>query len=187
MSIADPSISDISSVTEKFSEDILPKNMPDDIKEKIKAGYEGKDVLTKLEFTHPNNALLDLDEESHGTQKFFAYSGYWIDALENGKVVVVDELDNSLHPLAVRFLINLISDPEKNKNNSQLIFSTHDTSLLDSNIFRRDQIWFVEKDKHNATQLYSLLDFSPRKDEAIGRGYLQGRYGALPYIGDWSI
>jgi uncharacterized protein len=59
--------------------------------------------------------------------------------------------------------------------------------LLDSNIFRRDQVWFVEKDKHNATQLYPLLDFSPRKDEAIGKGYLQGRYGALPYIGEWSF
>lgn len=187
INVADSSISDILTATEKFSPEKLPKDMPDSIKDKIKNDLLGKEVLTKLEFVHPGNAALDLEEESHGTQKFFAYAGYWIDALENGKVIVVDELDNSLHPLAVRFLINLISDPEKNKNQSQLIFTTHDTSLLDSNIFRRDQIWFVEKDKHNATQLYPLLDFSPRKDEAIGRGYLQGRYGALPYIGDWSF
>jgi uncharacterized protein len=187
INVADPGVSDILTATEKFSPENLPKDMPDSIKEKIKNDLSGKDVLTKLEFIHFGNASLDLEEESHGTQKFFAYAGYWIDALENGKVVVVDELDNSLHPLAARFLINLISNPEKNKNKSQLVFTTHDTSLLDSNIFRRDQIWFVEKDKHNATQLYPLLDFSPRKDEAIGRGYLQGRYGALPYIGDWSF
>ena len=187
INIADKSILDVSFVTEKFSEDRLSKDMPDDIKEKLKSDFAGKEVITKLNFIHPNNAALDIDDESHGTQKFFAYAGYWIDALENGKVILVDELDNGVHPLAVRFLINLISNSEENKVNSQLIFTTHDTSLLDSDIFRRDQIWFVEKDKDNATQLYPLLDFSPRKNEAIGKGYLQGRYGALPYIGDWSF
>ncbi len=187
INIADPSISDISFAFEKFSENKHLKNAPDYIKKKLKEDWAGKEVLTKLDFIHPNNAALDFEEESHGTQKFFAYAGYWIDALENGKVIVVDELDNGVHPLAVRFLINLISNSEENKVNSQLIFTTHDTSLLDSDIFRRDQIWFVEKDKDNATQLYPLLDFSPRKNEAIGKGYLQGRYGALPYIGDWSF
>lgn len=187
INVADKSIADILSVTEKFSEDSLPKDIPDNIKAKVKSELAGKEVLTKLDFIHPNNAALDFEEESHGTQKFFAYAGYWIDALENGKVIVVDELDNGVHPLAVRFLINLISSAEENKINSQLIFTTHDTSLLDSDIFRRDQIWFVEKDKNNATQLYPLLDFSPRKNEAIGKGYLQGRYGALPYIGDWNF
>ncbi|MCW5588594.1 MAG: ATP-binding protein [Legionellales bacterium] len=187
INIADASISDILTVTEKFSSDKIPKDIPDNIKEKIKHDLSGKDILTKLEFIHPDNTSLDFEEESHGTQKFFGFAGYWVDALENKKVVVVDELDNSLHPLAVRFLINLISDPEVNQNKSQLIFTTHDTSLLDSNLFRRDQVWFVEKDQYNSTQLYPLLDFSPRKDEAIGRGYLQGRYGALPYIGNWSF
>ena len=99
----------------------------------------------------------------------------------------MDELNNSLHPHMVLFLINLIHNPKINKKNAQLIFATHDTSLLDNEIFRKDQIWFVEKDKNYATQLYPLLDFSPRKHEAIGRGYLQGRYGALPYIGEWRF
>jgi AAA15 family ATPase/GTPase len=185
INVADSSVSDILTVVEKFSAEKLPKDMPDSLKEEIKNDFSGKDIITKLEFVHPDKVSLDFEEESHGTQKFFAYAGYWIDALENGTVLVVDELDNNLHPLVVRFLINLIYESEKNK--PQLVFTTHDTSLLDSNIFRRDQIWFVEKDKHNTTQLYPLLDFSPRKDEAIGRGYLQGRYGALPYIGDWSF
>lgn len=130
---------------------------------------------------------MHLQEESEGTRRLLSYAGRWIDALEKGKVIIVDELDNSLHPLVVRFLIKLICNPDSNKNNAQIIFSTHDTSLLDNELFRRDQIWFVEKDEFNSTHLYPLLEFSPRKYEAIGRGYLQGRYGALPYIGEWKF
>ena len=155
------------------------------LKNRIKKELEGKD-FTEINFVHPD-AVLNFREESQGTQKLFAFAGNWDDALDNGKVIVVDELERSLHPLAVRFLVNLIANPETNPKNAQLIFSTHDTSLLDADIFRRDQIWFVEKDKEHSTQLYPLLDFSPRKDEAIGKGYLQGRYGALPYVGDWRF
>jgi AAA15 family ATPase/GTPase len=187
VAIADPNICDISLETETFSEDKISKNFPEDVKEKIKKQMVGKEIVTKIDFLYPENILLDIKDESHGAQKLFAIAGYWIDCLEQGKIIAVDEMDNSLHPLLVRFLIKLFFNPEINKNNSQLIFSTHDTSLLDDDLFRRDQIWFVEKDKHHATQLYPLLDFSPRKDEAIGKGYLQGRYGALPYIGEWRF
>jgi len=96
----------------------------------------------------------------------------------------VDELNNSMHPLMVRFLIGLINNPEINRKNAQLIFSTHDTSVLDNELFRRDQIWFTEKDATNATRLYPLSDFTPRKGAALEQGYLKGRYGALPYIGE---
>lgn len=104
--------------------------------------------------------------------------------LKNGRVLVVDELDNSFHPHLVRFLLSLIHDSEANEQNGQLIFSTHDTSILDAKILRRDQIWFTEKDGDQATQLYPLSDFHPRKQEALEKGYLQGRFGALPYIGE---
>ena len=87
----------------------------------------------------------------------------------------------------VRFLINLIHNPEINKNNAQLVFTTHDTSVLDTDIFRRDQVWFVEKDSESATKLYPLTEFSPRKGEALERGYLNGRYGALPFIGEFKF
>ena len=87
----------------------------------------------------------------------------------------------------VRFLINLVHNPEINKNNAQLVFTTHDTSILDTDIFRRDQVWFVEKDRESATKLYPLSDFSPRKKEALENGYLKGRYGALPYIGEFKF
>ena len=125
-----------------------------------------------------------MNEESDGTQKLFAYAAPWLNVLNNGRIIVVDELDNSFHPHLVRYLLNLIHNPEKNKKNGQLIFTTHDTSILDSKILRRDQVWFMEKDKAKATQLYPLTDFHPRKNEALEKGYLQGRYGALPYIGE---
>lgn len=126
----------------------------------------------------------DLGEESDGTQKLFGLLGPWVDVLEEGNTLVVDELDIRLHPHLTRFLVELFQNPEINKNNAQLIFSTHDTNLLDQDLFRRDQIWFTEKKDDNSTDLYSLDDFTVRKDAAIEKGYLQGKYGAIPYMKD---
>jgi len=106
----------------------------------------------------------------------------WLDALEKGGVTYVDELESSLHPLIARFLVSLFNNPETNPKHAQLIFTTHDTTLLDNDLLRRDQIWFVEKDQNQMTHLYPLSDFKPRKNEALQKGYLQGRYSALPYI-----
>ncbi len=184
LNIADPSIADISLELDNFLEDKLPKEIPQTIKELIRKQMVDDE---KINLIHAENVTLSLEDESDGTRKFISFAGRWIDALKCGRVMVVDELDNSLHPLAVRFLVSLINNPEANKKNAQLIFSTHDTTQLDNELFRRDQVWFVEKDKNNATQLYPLLDFSPRINEAIGKGYLQGRYGALPYVGEWRF
>jgi hypothetical protein len=126
---------------------------------------------------------LDFRDESDGTQKLFEFTGGWIRALEWGATLFVDELDRSLHPHMTRFLVSLFCSPG-NQKNSQLVFTTHDTTLLDTALLRRDQIWFVEKDGERATRLYSLLEYSPRKDEALERGYLKGRYGAIPFIGN---
>ena len=136
-----------------------------------------------------NNDQVDFElyEESHGTQRIFAYAGPLLDVLQEGKIFVVDELDCSLHPNMVRFLVNLVQNPELNKNNAQLIFTTHNTSLLDMELFRRDQIWFMEKDQEQSSHLYPLTDFSPRKAEAIEKGYLLGRYGALPFLGEFTL
>ena len=134
------------------------------------------------------NYEFDLDEESDGTQKFFGLLGPWIDALINGYTIVIDELDIRLHTLLVKKLIEMFSDPNINKNNAQLIFSTHDTNLLDSDILRRDQIWFTEKKEDKSTDLYSLYDFGGvRKNISIEKGYLNGKYGGIPVLkGDWS-
>jgi uncharacterized protein len=126
-------------------------------------------------------------DESDGTQRLFSQAGGWLKALREGLVLFVDELDLHLHPNIVRYLIELFHSPKTNQKNAQLIFTTHDTSLLDSDLFRRDQVWFVQKDGKQGSRLYSLLDFKPRKGEAIGKGYLQGRYGALPYIGKFRF
>ncbi|HBB6896762.1 TPA: ATP-binding protein [Legionella pneumophila] len=187
MKTADPSISDIQLKIKKPKEEEIyfSDTMPAEVQ-----NYFKKEIVNKeqpiIKFIH-NQISLPLYEESEGTRRLLSYAGRWIDAIDNGKIIIVDELDNSLHPLVVKFLIKLICNPEINKNNAQLIFSTHDTSLLDNDLFRRDQIWFVEKDEENSSQLYPLLDFSPRKHEAFGKGYLQGRYGALPFIGEWKF
>lgn len=129
---------------------------------------------------------LDISEESDGTRKLFEFSGGWLRALKHGATLLVDELDRSLHPHMTRFLVGLFHS-RSNTQNAQLVFTTHDTTLLDTDLLRRDQIWFVEKDDYQASHLYSLLEYSPRKDEALERGYLKGRYGAIPFIGEFGV
>ncbi len=166
----------------------FPSDMPEDLKHFFEKDMEGKsfkEILFKHQLTDSENfVLFPLTDESDGTQKLFAYAAPWLDVLTNGRVLIIDELDNSFHPHLVRFLLRLIHSSKNNWKNGQLIFSTHDTSILDTKILRRDQIWFVEKDDKQATQLYPLTDFHPRKKEALEKGYLQGRFGALPYIGE---
>jgi uncharacterized protein len=125
-----------------------------------------------------------LYDESTGTLAYFALLAPTVKALENGSLLFIDELDSSLHPLLAKEIVKLFNDPKLNPRGAQLIFNTHDTNLLDNSLLRRDQIWFTEKDQQGATHLYALSDFMPRKDENLKRGYLQGRYGAIPFIGE---
>jgi uncharacterized protein len=126
---------------------------------------------------------LDLNDESDGTRKMFAFAAPWLEALETGQTLAVDELHDNLHPLLVRYLIELFHSPKTNPKGAQLIFTTHETSILSQEIFRRDQIWFCERDEQQATRLFPLTDFSPRMGrENLERAYLSGRYGALPYL-----
>ncbi len=186
MNAADLSIDTIKCESREFTEKELPENMPSEIKAKLLGS--GK-KMTRVFFGHQvgdsdQMVWLPIEEESDGTKKLFAYAGPWLEGLKHGRAFLVDELDNSLHPYMVRFLLKLIHGTETNKNNAQLIFTTHDTTILDQKIMRRDQIWFIEKDESNGSTLYPLSDFKPRKKEALEKGYLQGRYGALPYIGE---
>jgi len=132
--------------------------------------------------TSGNNVALDLTDESDGTQKLFAFIGPWLDSLEKGHVLLIDELHDNFHPLMVKFLVDLFHSNLTNKSNAQLIFTTHETSILSQDVFRRDQIWFCEK-KNKATELYSLVEFKARKGVTdLEKAYLSGRYGALPYF-----
>jgi hypothetical protein len=124
---------------------------------------------------------LAFSRESTGTQALFRLAGPLFDVLENGYCLLVDELNTSLHPLIVRFLIDLFADEKVNKKRAQLIFTSHDVSVLRENVFRRDQVWLVENDG-TASVVIPLSDYSPRKREAIERGYLMGRYGGVPTV-----
>jgi uncharacterized protein len=146
--------------------------------------------VIKVTFSHlakqsDKDGSLALQQESNGTQVLFRMAGAWLNVLANGEIFLIDEIETSLHPLLVQFLINNFHSDKTNPNNAQLVFTTHNTSLLNQELFRRDQIWFVEKDKSGATTLFPLTDFSPRNDEAIERGYLRGRYGALPVLSEF--
>jgi AAA15 family ATPase/GTPase len=185
LTTADISIADINVVSRK----IMGRTISFDLATGVKNDNFEEQMVDELQFQHvteKGKAVFSLKEESFGTQRLFYLAGPILDMLDKGRTLIVDELDSSLHPLLVRRLVELFQNPDINSKNAQLIFTTHDTSLLDIELFRRDQIWFVEKDKYQASRLYPLSDFSPRNKEALERGYLLGRYGALPFFSEWK-
>ena len=198
--VADLGIVDISAKLDKISIDDASLELPSpDLKTELVLISDDEGLkLVQMDIKTMHNVLdeqsndiginFDFDEESEGTKRLFALVGSWIDALNNGRILIVDELDTKLHPLLMEFLIKLFHNPTQNKNDAQLIFTTHNTNLLDLDLFRRDQIWFTEKNpSFGNTDLYSLLEFSPRKDKNVRKGYLAGRYGAIPFISDDRI
>lgn len=131
-------------------------------------------------------------DESAGTRRFFDLCGSLMDTLENGKIIVIDELDARLHPRMILEICAMFNSKERNPHNAQLIFVTHNTRLLDKKIFRRDQIYFLQKNHREASELYSLAEFAidgkkVRKDASYEKEYLQGRYGAVPLIREFEI
>lgn len=166
---------------EKFQ---FPLDIPEEVRGKILRDLKGKIEVEFVHQTEPTGKDIHFSdlEESDGTRRFFELSGPWLLAILKGITLLVDELETSLHPYLVRELIKFIQNPKFTREGAQLVFATHDTTLLDPELFRRDQIWFTEKDEHSSTRLYSMLDYKPRKGEAMQRGYLAGRYGAIPII-----
>lgn len=131
------------------------------------------------------NIEFNLRDESAGTRKFFAKIGLWDSALKNGGRLLENDLDIQYHTLLTRWMIEMFYDENRNPHGAQLIFSTHDTGLLDDKMFRKDQIWFTEKNRDGATDLYSLYDLKGvNNTENFRKGYLMGRYGAIPFIGE---
>jgi len=191
MGCADFGINDFSVNEIKYSLDNLPPDVPkailDFLKTESTEDQENAELvrvdLKSIHFAKNGaKAEFDFNDESDGTQKVFNMAGPWLDTLDKGRVLIMDEMDTSLHPLIVKYLVSQFNNPEKNNNNAQLVFTTHDTSLLNQNLYRRDQIWFCEKNKDKQTSVYSLHDFQVRKDENFEKGYLGGRYGALPFV-----
>ena len=142
-----------------------------------------------------NDIELKLAEESSGTKKIFGLLPFVANSIVNGNTLVIDELDAKIHPVLLKYIIELFSDKEKNRHGSQLIFTSHDLSTMNNEVFRRDEIWFVAKGKSQNSKLYSLVEFkndkgeSVRKDAKYDKQYLEGKYGADPYLQkiiDWS-
>jgi uncharacterized protein len=148
----------------------------------------GLDVIYFRHEGDSDDAWVPLSEESAGTQKLFDLAKPLLYVLANGGMLVVDELERSLHPLLAAHVLRQFTDARTNPKNAQIVFTTHDTNLLGTTLgepgLARDQVWLTEKQQNGGTVVYPLTDFKPRKAENIERGYLQGRYGAIPFLGD---
>jgi AAA15 family ATPase/GTPase len=188
---------DLKADESEFNPIDIPDNMPKNLRQKLIKEFAGKTQVT-LKTIHnkydKNGNPVDTvsfekdRNESEGTNKIIDLSGPIFDTLSLGKVLIIDELDAKLHPLLTTHIVNLFNHTHTNPNCAQLLFATHDTNLLNTHLFRRDQIWFTEKDDFEQTDLYSLYDFNlpdgtkVRNDSNIERNYIRGRYGAIPFI-----
>ena len=162
----------------------LPLNFPVEMKEVMRKSKKIKEI--KIQTTHLNQqnkpVEFNMDLESDGTQKFFKFLGPVLDTLHNGRILIIDELHNHLHPSMTRFIIELFHNEKINTKNAQLIFTTHETSVLNKDIFRKDQIYFCEK-QNKATKIYSMSDFKGLREHIdYEKSYLLGRFGALPRL-----
>lgn len=146
---------------------------------------------TRIKFRHrgrdDETFLVDYESESSGTKYLMSLLVPVMSALENGTALIVDEITTNLHTKLSEKIVDLFTDKDKNKKNAQFIFSTHDTNLLSRELLRRDEIWFAEKSDEGATSIYPLSDFKIRKNDNVERGYLQGRFGAIPFMGDVGL
>lgn len=166
---------------EKITEETI-KMFPDSIKSFFSVGATTYKINTKHNLEN-EEVEFDIGEESEGTKNIFSLIPVIRDVFVNSKILIIDEIDKSLHPLLVKYIIEIFNDEEINKNGSQLIFNTHDTNILDLELLRRDQIWFTEKNAiDGSSNIYPLDDFSVRNTENVEKGYLLGRYGAVPFI-----
>ena len=179
VSVADLGIAEMSveEIKVKFTDKTFDK-----IASILKLPNEPDPVIRLLHRLGNTTVPFNMDQESDGTLAYLALLGPAVDAIKKGTPLLIDELDASLHPLLAIQLLRLFNTPASNPKGAQLIFNTHDTNLLSSGVLRRDQIWFTEKGNDATSHLYPLSDFKPRRQENLQNGYLQGRYGAIPFI-----
>ncbi|HQQ24971.1 MAG TPA: ATP-binding protein [Methanomassiliicoccales archaeon] len=193
LQMADLGIVDVRGKVVRMDQDELDK-IPPEIQEQMKGMVNGRieqwrrlEIKTVHQVVDEDGTAVQSEmdfhaEESLGTQKVLAVVALILEAVEAGKLLVLDEMDLRLHPLIARFLVEVMNDPEQNRLNAQFVFTTHNTGLFDLDLFRRDQIWFVEKDARGRSVLYSLSDFKVRKDLRVQKAYEVGRFGAIPFV-----
>lgn len=185
---ADIDVEDIVIKKNKLTIDRLSDDLSDELKRHI---LKNQDEVLDAYFVHldelGNEVLINVEDESEGTQKLFEFAAPLFDVIFKGFTFIIDELNKSLHSDLVRFLVKIFNSPQ-NFNGAQLIITTHETSVLRKDLLRRDQIWFCEKNKSKVTSLYPLTDFSPHKDrEDLEESYLAGRYGGKPIIKEFTL
>jgi len=184
----DTGISSVSVEKVDWNEVKFPGNMPEDIRKKVQEEYQ-YDVKAQ-HFVYDQKKKVgsesfDMREESAGTKSLFVMGGIILDTLSNGRVLVVDEFEKNLHPNITSFLIQLFHNPEINRKNAQLIFATHDITQLSNDRFRRDQVWFTEKDEYGSTSLFRCSNIPGiRLSAPLDKWYVTGRFGATPIIND---
>lgn len=186
---ADLGIQDVRVQEQEFASDML------DVLERMKSTLP-PELQKQMEGAKPTQMIVELshkgaegkavplpwEEESVGTHRLFALLGPWLNILDNGYTVCIDELDTSMHPLMVTALLRLVFNAKTNPKGAQVIFTTHNPLLLDATLMRRDQVWFTDKDEQGAARLYPFSDYAPRDGESWVRGYLSGRYGGIPSL-----
>ncbi|WP_017293633.1 AAA family ATPase [Geminocystis herdmanii] len=182
---------------DKIDSDILPSDLPEEFKSLLLKSTKKSELITFHKKYNTNNEVVGMvdfnleENESEGTKKMFYFIPIFLKALLYGQILVIDELDTRLHPWITHKLVQLFNSNEHNHQNSQLIFMTHDTNLLNRKLFggqllRRDQIWFTEKNNQGATDLYSLAEYDISEDAPFESDYIKGRYGAIPFIGNFQ-
>jgi hypothetical protein len=178
---ADFGILSAKATEQQISREDLPSDLPIEVAEQI---IKAKHFEISLGHQGSNGREfpLEWESESSGTQKFFALAGPWLDILKNGYIAGLDEIESSMHPSMVFELLKLVLSEKTNTQGAQLLFTTHNPLLLDTQLIRRDQVWFADKDDEGSTHLYPLIDYKPRNKESLVRGYMAGRYGAVPFI-----
>ncbi len=185
---ADVGIEDFSAVIKEVAIEDAPKEVQKFVKLTMQQNEESENLKLKtteirsLHKTNEEEIWFDFEEESDGTTRLFDLSGPWFDIINKDIILLIDEIALNLHPHLIELLIKKFH--ENSRNESQLIFTTHHTYLLSAHLFRKDQIWFTEKKSNMSTELYSLYDIKDIRDRNIEKGYLLGRYGAIPYL-DW--
>ena len=194
----DLGIGDILVEKQEFTIETLPDEMPDELKKfLVKRELKTTSIRTNHRKFDQDGNYKSIEQfylnhhESEGKRKVVALAGLLVATLKKGEILIVDELDARLHPLLSRAIVELFNSSETNAKNAQLVFMTHDTNLLSNKLFRRDQIWFTEKTRYGATDLYSLAEYKIpdeaskiRNDASFESDYIKGRYGAIPYIGN---
>lgn len=187
----DLSISSIEIKQKNVTTDDLPGEFPEEVRQFLLrvTGNKATSISTEHKKFDSNGSYkaenFDLQtHESEGTQKLFALAGILINVIKSGEVLIIDELDASLHPLISRAIVELFNSSQTNPHNAQLVFMTHDTNLLSPKLMRRDQIWFTEKNRYGASDLYSLAEYDIPEDISFEDEYIKGRYGAIPYLGN---